>query len=152
MTMVDDVKGLKEMNRVLKRLPEKTRKKVVRSALREGAKVIKEAAENALASMFSGTGNVKSNVGIAAGRSRVPFQVLYRIGIEGGAVDPEKDPRGSGEAYYWRFLEFGSSKFHARPFLRPAGEASVGRVTAIMRRKLNKGIVREARKLSRGGG
>jgi len=29
----------------------------------------------------------------------------------------------SGWAYYWRFLEFGTRKMRAKPFLTPAAEA-----------------------------
>jgi HK97 gp10 family phage protein len=49
-------------------------------------------------------------------------------------------------AFYWRFLEFGTSKMRARPFMRPALQENVGRATDVAVGELNKALDRLAKK------
>lgn len=44
------------------------------------------------------------------------------------------------QAYYGHFVEFGTSKMAARPFLRPAYEAAKGRAEAEMKRVLQEAV------------
>lgn len=47
----------------------------------------------------------------------------FRVGVLGGAREETKASRGAnpgGETYHWRFIEFGTSRFPAAPFMRPA--------------------------------
>lgn len=52
----------------------------------------------------------------------------------------------SSDAYYWRFLEFGTSKMHAKPFLRPAFESTKLLQIAKVRKVLRRAVEIEARK------
>jgi len=54
-----------------------------------------------------------------------------------------------GPAFYWRFLEFGTSKMPARPFMRPAAQAGSGRASAVAIEEMKKGIERVAKKLAK---
>jgi len=174
--MATDVKGLKEMSRVLKKLPERVARKVVNASLREGAKVVQDAAQSSAISQFQGEGTVAESVAVGKGRSRKFGQLLWRVGIAGGGKMPaelkagtyraSKTPlrrRGAekrtgvvgfgnsdGQAYYWRFLEVGTSKMAARPFMRPAGQGTVAIQVAVIRKILKRGVLREAKKLQRG--
>lgn len=56
------------------------------------------------------------------------------------------DPRG---AYYWRFVEFGTSLMQARPFLRPAFEAKKREALGVFSTTFGKAIAAAERKLSR---
>lgn len=167
--MVDDVKGLREMTRVLKKLPDKVRKRVVNASLREGARVVQDAAINNAISNFQGEGTLATGIKTARGRPRRFGELRHRVGVSGGARAPAELRPGTarksrkntvstgfvgfdgsdGWLYYWRFLEFGTSKMPARPFLRPAGQSTVVQQTIAIRRILKRGIEREARKLAR---
>lgn len=50
--------------------------------------------------------------------------ILARVGVAGGAQQDKGGGGSGGDTYYWRFLEFGTSKMPAQPFLRPAMDAS----------------------------
>ncbi len=50
------------------------------------------------------------------------------------AVGPTKD------AFHGRFLEFGTSKMSARPWLRPAFDATVGKLEAVMGDRLKRAM------------
>ena len=52
-----------------------------------------------------------------------------------------------GLAYYWRFLEFGTSKLSAKPFLRPAFEAKKDAAVDAIKAKLAEAIEKTAAKL-----
>lgn len=43
-------------------------------------------------------------------------------------------------AFYWRFVEFGTSKMRARPFLRPAFDNNKDAINDTFIRVLSKGI------------
>lgn len=44
------------------------------------------------------------------------------------------------DAFYWRFLEYGSSRMRARPFIRPAYEAQKQQALQAMKTKLSEKI------------
>lgn len=56
------------------------------------------------------------------------------------------------DAFYWWFVEFGTSKMPARPFLRPAFEANKRRALGTFARELRKGVARAAERARRAGG
>ncbi len=70
-----------------------------------------------------------------------PLTYLVQVGVKGGAksyVNSSANRRqgrvgqsyeGGGNVYHWRFLEFGTEKMAARPFMRPALANNVQRVT-----------------------
>jgi HK97 gp10 family phage protein len=55
----------------------------------------------------------------------------------------------SQDAWYWRFVEFGTRKMRARPFLRPALEAKRREAGQAMKDRLSERIEMEASKLYR---
>lgn len=100
--------------------------------------------------------------------------VVMQVGIEGGAkqyVDSSRNrarvikrgkrkgifiPGRVGESYeqggnqfYFRFLEFGTSKMAARPFLRPALAKNTQRTNQIFVDEMNKGIDRALRRMKK---
>lgn len=57
---------------------------------------------------------------------------MMQVGIRGGA-------RKSGDnVFYWRFLEFGTEKMAARPFMRPALESKAEAATDAIVTELNR--------------
>lgn len=96
------IEGLDELESQFDRLADTSKKKVMMKALNAGIQPIKKEAK---ARAPERTGLLKKNI-----RSK---QMRYT----------EKPSVGiyiSGKAYYWYFIENGTSKMDAAPFLRPA--------------------------------
>lgn len=58
-------------------------------------------------------------IGVRSGQGQRTYRVRTR-----GKFAGRSQRRFSRDAYYWRFVEFGTEKMTARPFLRPAFEAN----------------------------
>ena len=54
----------------------------------------------------------------------------------------------SQDAWYWRFVEFGTRKMAARPFLRPALEAKRREAAQAMKERLQQRVALEAKKFN----
>ena len=103
--------------------------------------------------------------------------IQYRVGILGGARSPSRSAEYSrrararrgvpslgdlgeiegkgkgnpgGDTFYWRFLEFGTEKQKAQPFLRRALERNVGRAIAEFTKHYDKAITRAIKRQSKG--
>lgn len=125
------VSGIEKISGRIKALPVAVQKKVMMPGVRKGATVIADEAEMRAARIDNpGTKNViAKNVAVrfSPKRYRRTGDVMYRIGLLGGSQSfkgkPEQDPRSSnpgGSTWYWRLLEFGTSKMKAQPVMRPA--------------------------------
>jgi HK97 gp10 family phage protein len=87
-------------------------------------------------------------VGVLGGaRQRVNNIVNRRAGRVGQtySVLGDSDNPG-GDTWYWRFIEFGSSKMRARPFMLPALRANADRATDVIRAELERQIGKLASK------
>ena len=80
--------------------------------------------------------------------SSLQRQVFY-VGVRHGKKYQNQGKHGnlSQDAYYWRFVEFGTSKMVARPFLRPAFEAKKSQAVDALRDYLVERIPNEVSKL-----
>lgn len=125
--------GLDEIERNMRLLPEKLGRNAMRRALRKGANVIRDAARvNARGIDDPTTGEqIAKNVVVKGGSRRREKQdggPSMRVGILGGARQMSKhgEFKGAGkgnpggDTWYWRLVEFGTSRTAARPFMRPA--------------------------------
>lgn len=61
-------------------------------------------------------------------------QRLGRAGFNNGAK--AKTFETAGDAFYWKFLEYGTQKMPARPFIRPAYDSKKQEALAVMRLRL----------------
>lgn len=152
------IEGLKELNEALKKLPENVAKNVLRGATNAGAAEIRKEAK-LRAPVYTGTliakdhpppGTLKKAIMQRQMRqlSSLVKQVVH-VGVRSGKGVKDKAGR-SLDAYYWRFVEFGTSKMAARPFLRPAFEAKKLAAVEAIRKYLAERIPREAAKLNKG--
>lgn len=117
-------------------LEKKAQDRVAWGAAKAGANVIKKKAQiNAsLVDNPASKESIEKNIKVqkATKIAKKGEVCAYRIGVMGGAKTEKskKDAKGSdnpgGATFYWRFLEFGTSKTRAKPFLRNAASESVG--------------------------
>lgn len=141
-----NTKALEGENEIIERMQELERRVQRRSAnkaTRRGAWVIaRKARENAKAIDDPNTPeNIAKNITVqsASRLGRREGGAAMRVGVRGGAAKyastRENVRRGrvgkayatggsktnpGGDTYYWRFLEFGTSRVSAKPFMRPA--------------------------------
>lgn len=133
--------GIEDLKRALAEASKDIRTKAVRGALREAGKVIQAAARAAAPVLSVPTprrkpGTVKKNIVVRASkfaRQSGDEGVYINVrGIRGKARVAKLGKAGAtnpNDPYYWRFIEMGTKKLAARPFLRPAatsqGEAAI---------------------------
>ncbi len=153
--MVDKVElhGLKELRAKLKKLPLKIQQRELNRALRRGgapmlalarqlAPVGTSFVRRLRGKEWKHTGGLLAN-SIVMRSERKKFlrnTAKQRIGVV--------QTRNKGDtAFYWRHVEFGTSKQRAQPFLIPSFELLKVHSSNIIRRELLKGVERQARRL-----
>lgn len=153
------VSGLAGLQKALLNLPLELRGKPLNSAVLAGAKVIQaKAKENAAA--IRRTGTLEKNIIVSRSRrgttlGRSEYAVLVRR-TKNRYADTRRNRRLSrvgrtyytyGDAYYWRFIEFGTRNMRPQPLLRAAFEAGKTRAVEVIRARLAQAIERAAKKL-----
>lgn len=117
--------GTKEIAKKLKAMDANLRKKAVDPSLRAG---IKEFVEEAKAQAPVKTGKLRDSIKARKdGRSSTRGSTMYIAGVVKAA-------------FYWIFIEYGTSRISAKPFMRPAWEASnkraIDKTIDTLRKKL----------------
>lgn len=69
-------------------------------------------------------------------------QATYKVGVRSG----RKERRADRDAWYWRFIEFGTGKKPARPFMRPAFEKLKSAAVELIAKRLGARIRRFERR------
>lgn len=98
------IKGLKELDDLLKALPAEIEGKIVRTALRNGQKVIADAAR----SILSANGNMKSGALYRSVRIAFNKKEVERFGWMRARVFA-----GNRTAWYAHLIEFGTGQYYA---------------------------------------
>ena len=155
------IEGLKELQKALSELPREIQGRPLRSAVSAAAKLISDDVKNRVS--VGETGNLKSAVYRYRSRSNsTTGRETFFVGIRNGKEKYSNTARNrrlrqvgkayktQGEAFYWRYLEFGTKKMQARPFLRPSFEANKSRAVEVMKERLSKAIESQAKKLAKG--
>jgi HK97 gp10 family phage protein len=156
------VEGLEQLHDRMKTLTVGMRKKGVRAGVRKGTNIVRDAARAAAQAIdrpetpLSIAKNVDAQFN---GRLyRRTGDVSFRVGVRGGAksysnTKENRRKRRVGESYktggttfYWRFIELGTSRIPARPFLLPALENNAGKALEAMVTEMNKQLDRFAKK------
>ena len=131
MTIRTELKGASELRKVLRRLPQNAQRRVLQSSLRQGANVIRDEA--------------KALAPVATGKLAASIKVR-KVGRSTG--DSVHMVVTTGDAFWGNFLEFGTGRQPARPFMRPALDATGGAALVKIGKAMGRGIEREARKLA----
>jgi HK97 gp10 family phage protein len=153
------VQGLAELQRALTQLPIEIAKNPLRKAVKKGAQLIQAEAKS-IAKGFYKTGTLERNIVVMKTRRPVPGQMEYAVGVRKGKKVPYVDNAynrrkrrvgkkyaSQGEAYYWRYLEFGTKKMNKRAFLVPAFENKKMTAVEAIKRELAIAIEQEVAKL-----
>jgi HK97 gp10 family phage protein len=162
------IAGLRELLQGLSDLPFELGKGAIYSALGGAGAVVRKEAQ-ALVPQLSGTdpavlrgvrkpGTLKRAIRVS--RSKINrgknglWEVIVRVKpLKRKQVSKFKSSTGlrsvdnPDDPYYWWWVEFGTSKMPARPFLRPAFENTKDAQLQAMRVRLKAGLERAARKI-----
>lgn len=150
--------GVEEMKRQLSQFSDKIKRTVLNGAVYAGAKKLQA---EVIARAPERTGNLKKNVITYKDRqpqqigAAVRYSVMVRkIKVARKVKRLMRKARAAGvdikfadNAYYWRFLEYGTSKMPARPFFRPAIHATTPQLIRIVGDQLQAGIDKAAKQV-----
>jgi HK97 gp10 family phage protein len=154
------VSGLSELKRALSELPNRVATKQLRAAVLSGAVIVRDAAKiiapistGPVATGHPPPGTLRRAIYMArSNRDRGPGKevahVFVRQAPNGSAGKKGVKKYGKLDAYYWRWVEFGTSKMAAHPFMRPAFEANKERAVEAIKTRLAQGVEDEARALN----
>lgn len=167
-----ELQGMAELRKKLRAIPQDLQKKGFRSAMRKAANLVRDAAKaNAGEVDDPETGErIADNVAVrfSPKEYKRDGDIVFRVGILGGArayantkdnvrkrrVGKLYAPSGNlvggqpgGDTWYWRLVEFGTSKMAARPFLRPALSQNASAATDAAVAAMNKEIDKAVRKV-----
>lgn len=135
------IEGLAELRANLLKLPKDIQGRPLRSAVSAAAKVVQDRAKQLAPEK---TGRLKRAIYRTRSRSESSrVQETHIVGVRAGKRHQKKNR----DAYYWRFLEFGTSHQRARPYMRPAFDSTRQQQLETLRDRLAKAIARAAAKL-----
>lgn len=165
-TVESDISGLEALQGKLQSVAFDVQKKGGRSALRSAARVIRDKAIQGAQSIDDAMTpeSIAKNI-VERWNGRLNKQsggddLGFRVGVLGGARDYSrygeiktgKKSKGNpgGDTFYWRFVEFGTEKVAARPFMRPAMESAMGQVVDTFVAEYDKALTRAIKRAGKG--
>lgn len=136
-----DFSGLLDIGRDLDLLSKAENKKVLRDGTRAGAEVLKD---EVIKRAPERTGKLKRNVVVVTMRGRrnsISSGVHIRgVNPETGNSDNKMKASNKRNAFYWRFVEVGTSNMPAHPFVRPAYDARQEEAARAAIARMNRAI------------
>lgn len=138
MSVTIHIDGLAAIQQKLLELPDRVNRKIVRHAVSEGAAIIRDDARSR-APVYAGIvakghpapGTLAKSIWMKYIPERsTPQNCTFYVGVRHGKKYEHYGKKNRNvDAYYFAFVEFGTSKMAARPFLRPAWDS--GKDTAL---------------------
>lgn len=126
------IEGQEDWDRILRQLPRRTSKAVIKRGLTRALKPVQEDAQSLVP---VDTGKLKESITISHKvRSRSGVAVSVRGGLE-MYVGPSWPDGAHGH-----LIEFGTVKTKPQPFLRPAWDRNVAQMSKIAREEISKAI------------
>ncbi len=134
------IDGLDGLLRSLREAPKAIQGRAVQAGMRKGGNVIRDDAKRRApkesgfmaSQIVTRRANSRSRQRAGVGQGGEYFTVGVKTGRRRKYANTKRNRRRgrvgrvyeeAGWAYYWRFVEFGTKKMRASPFLTPAGEA-----------------------------
>lgn len=140
--------GFRELAKALRELGPRVAKNTLRRSVSAGATVIKiDARERAP----KDSGEMAKDILVKRERgTKSEMSAKYSVFVLSGKKSRLKGKRRNvdRDSFYWRFVEFGTSKMAAKPFLRPAFESRKEEAVKVIGEKLDEGIQKAARELA----
>lgn len=131
-----NIQGMDQLKRKLDQLSNpKKAKQIARKAARQAMNIARDAARtNAKAIDDPETREmIHKNIVTQGGKSRNSNEVVIRVGVRGGAGRNQHSVStaglSGGDTRHFRYIEFGTSKIPATPFLRPSLSQNLDKVT-----------------------
>lgn len=154
--------GLDEIQEKIKLLAKETQGRVTASALRKAADLVRDSAKGRYQLTRHDDPDtpekIDLNIVTRKGKSP-PGDIKYRVGVLGGARDYEAygeiktgksaSANPGGDTFYWRFLEFGTERIRATPFMRPALSENVEKATKRFVREYDAATFRALKKAAK---
>ena len=140
------ISGASELNAVLRKLPKEIGQKVLLSSLRAGANVIKK--EAIIRAPASGLGAEKRRKRSSSGEDYGTLKSNIKATVTAKSADSVTIKVHRGAAFWGQFLEFGTVNMPARPWLRPAFDATKGKAVDVIGKRLGKNVEKAAEKLA----
>lgn len=138
------VRGINSVAKAMKDLGPAVEKRVVNAGVYEGAKEIRDEARRTAPRAQDHAAKFSKK----SGKMLPPLHraiSLVRKRARGHVISAAV---GVGTAYWGMFLEFGTSKMAARPWLRPAADAASGRAFVAASRRVRERLMVEVAKLA----
>ncbi|NHC02329.1 hypothetical protein G9F31_00830 [Acinetobacter sp. 187] len=140
-----NVQGLDNLKRKMDQLsnPRKA-KSIARKAARQAMNIARDSARAAAKALDDPRTpeKIHREITVIGGKSRNSNEVVIKVGVRGGARVPYvnsaanrrsgragKSYQLEGKVFYWRFLEFGTARQPATPFIRPALSRNIDAIT-----------------------
>jgi HK97 gp10 family phage protein len=137
------IEGLDNLKRKLSEVPKAMRKRVLRNALAAGAREVRDVAKRNAPVLTLGTslkapyrkpGTVKQAIRVRTSKAdRRAGDVGVFVNVR-PAKAGQRGAKNPNDPFYWRFLEFGTKKMPARPFLQRATSALPKALTIFQER------------------
>ncbi|AKJ45941.1 HK97-gp10 family putative phage morphogenesis protein [Acinetobacter baumannii] len=143
--MATQIHGLEPALRRMRAIGnDKTVKRIARKAMRQAMNIARDEARQKVKRLDDPTTPEKiwKEIVVQNGRSRNKNTLVMRVGVRGGARIPYTNNaqnrragrvgqtyQADGRVFYWRFLELGTSRQPATPFLRPALYENIEQIT-----------------------
>ncbi len=153
--------GFKELAAAMRELSPRIAKNALRAAVASGAGVVRDDAKARAPESTAGEksvsapppGTLKRAIAIkrdkdSQGNLAAKYSVFVRQARNGSVGQKGVKAYGRMDAYYAKFVEFGTSKMAAKPFLRPAFEARKEDAITAIGLKLDEYIQKTASELA----
>ena len=137
------IEGLDNLKRKLSEVPKAMRKRVLRNALAAGAREVRDVAKRNAPVLTLGTslkapyrkpGTVKQAIRVRTSKAdRRAGDVGVFVNVR-PAKAGQRGAKNPNDPFYWRFLEFGTKKMPAKPFLQRATSALPKALTIFQER------------------
>ncbi|CAH3754431.1 HK97-gp10 family putative phage morphogenesis protein [Klebsiella pneumoniae] len=137
-----DFSGLETIARDLQTLSKAENNKVLRDSTRTGAEVLRQ---EVIDRAPEKSGKLKKNIVVVTQKSRRRGEISSGVHIRGvnpqtGNSDNTMKASNRRNAFYWRFVELGTSTAPAHPFVRPAFDTRQEEAAQAAMNRMNKAI------------